>query len=61
MDEFDCDCCPNMEGIFLRELAGYDFVKNKSNLVLVDNLDLGKTHLSIALGMEAFLLMSTIL
>ena len=53
MDEFDCDRCPNVEAMFLRQLAGCDFVKNKSNLVLVGNPGVGKTHLSIALGMEA--------
>ena len=53
MDEFDCNRCPNVDGMFLRQLAGCDFVKNKSNLVLVGNPGVGKTHLSIALGMEA--------
>ena len=46
MDEFDCDRCPNVEAMFLRQLAGCDFVKNKSNLVLVGNPGVGKTHLS---------------
>ena len=53
MDEFDCNRCPNVDGMFLRQLAGCDFVKSKSNLVLVGNPGVGKTHLSIALGMEA--------
>ena len=52
MDEFDCGRCPNVDAMFLRQLAGCDFVKNKSNLVLVGNPGVGKTHLSIALGME---------
>ena len=53
MDEFDCNRCPNVEEAFLRQLATCDFVKSKSNLVLVGNPGVGKTHLSIALGMEA--------
>lgn len=53
MDEFDCNRCPNVEEAFLRQLATCDFIKAKSNLVLVGNAGVGKTHLSIALGMEA--------
>ena len=50
MDEFDCGRCPNVDAMFLRQLAGCEFVKNKSNLVLVGNPGVGKTHLSNAIG-----------
>lgn len=53
MDEFDCNRCPNVEEAFLWQLATYNFIKAKSNLVLVGNHGVGKTHLPIALGMEA--------
>lgn len=54
VDGFDCGRCSPLAGMFLRQLADYNFVKNKSNLVLVENSVVGKTHLSITLGMDAY-------
>lgn len=53
MDEFDLGRCPNVEETFLQQLVARNFIKTKSNLVLVGNLGVGKALLSIALGMEA--------
>ena len=53
MDEFDCTRTPNVESAFIRQLATCEFIKNKANVVMVGNPGVGKTHLSIALGMNA--------
>jgi len=53
MDEFDFSRTPYVEPAFVRQLATCDFIKNKSNIVMIGNPGVGKTHLSIALGMNA--------
>ena len=37
----------------IEELKNLDFIRNKENLILIGNPGVGKTHLAIALGLEA--------
>ena len=53
IDEFDCSRVPNVDEACIKQLATCEFVKKKSNIVMVGNPGVGKTHLSIALGLCA--------
>lgn len=37
----------------IKELSNLDFIENKENIILIGNPGTGKTHLAIALGIEA--------
>ena len=52
-DELDLTRIENVEASYLKELATCEFVKERSNIVLIGNPGTGKTHLSVALGINA--------
>lgn len=52
-DELDLTRIENVEDSYLKELATCEFVKERSNIVLIGNPGTGKTHLSVALGINA--------
>ncbi len=51
--ELDLTRIENVEDSYLKELATCEFVKERSNIVLIGNPGTGKTHLSVALGINA--------
>ena len=53
LDEFDFEFQPSVDPTLVRELATMRFVHNAENVILVGPAGVGKTHLAIALGMEA--------
>ncbi len=53
MDELDVSRYEHIDEAFFKELVSCDFVIKKQNIVMIGNPGTGKTHLSIALGMEA--------
>ena len=53
LDEFDFEFQPSVDPALIRELATMRFVHNAENVILVGPAGVGKTHLAIALGMEA--------
>ena len=52
-DEFDMTRLENISESTIRQLASCDFIKQRQNIVMIGNPGSGKTHLSIALGMNA--------
>lgn len=53
MDEFDCSRLAHVSEATIRELGACDFIKARQNIVMVGDPGSGKTHLAIALGMNA--------
>ena len=53
LEEFDFEFQPSIDPTLIRELAAMRFVHNAENVILVGPAGVGKTHLAIALGMEA--------
>ena len=53
LDEFDMTRLENVSESTIRQLASCDFIKQRQNIVMIGNPGSGKTHLSIALGMNA--------
>ena len=53
LDEFDMSRLENVSESTIRQLASCDFIKQRQNIVMIGNPGSGKTHLSIALGMNA--------
>ena len=53
LDEFDMTRLENVSESTVRQLASCDFIKQRQNIVMIGNTGSGKTHLSIALGMNA--------
>ena len=53
LDEFDLSRLENVSESTIRQLASCDFIKQRQNIVMIGNPGSGKTHLSIALGMNA--------
>jgi DNA replication protein DnaC len=53
LDEFDFTFQTSIKKQMLLHLAGLDFVRDHSNVILVGPPGTGKTHLSIALGLKA--------
>jgi len=53
LDGFDWKAQPSIEPKVIRELATMRFVANGANALLLGPPGVGKTHLSVALGMEA--------
>lgn len=54
LDEFDSSQLnPAVSPVFLRELATCQFISDRQNVILIGNPGRGKTHLSIALGLNA--------
>lgn len=55
LDQFDFSFQPSIDEKKIRELASLRFIEQKENLVLLGPPGVGKTHLAIALGVEAIL------
>lgn len=53
LDEFDFSFQPQIDEKLIRELATLSFLESATNILLVGAPGVGKTHLSIALGLEA--------
>lgn len=53
LDEFTMSRLEHISEATVRELACCDFIKRRQNVVMIGNPGSGKTHLSIALGMNA--------
>jgi DNA replication protein DnaC len=53
LEEFDFEFQPSIDPALVRELATMRFVHNAENVILVGPAGVGKTHLAIALGIEA--------
>jgi len=53
LEDFDFGFQPSLDKSVIRELAGLRFIRNSENVVLLGPPGVGKTHLAIALGMEA--------
>ena len=53
LDEFDMTRLENVSESTVRHLASCDFIKQRQNIVMIGNPGSGKTHLSIALDMNA--------
>lgn len=53
LDAFDMARLENVSKSTIQQLASCDFIKQRQNIVMIGNPGSGKTHLSIALGMNA--------
>ena len=53
LDAFDMTRLENVSESTVRQLASCDFIKQRQNIVMIGNPGSGKTHLSIALDMNA--------
>jgi len=53
LEEFDFAFQPGLQAARVRELAGLSFVEQAANVLFVGGPGVGKTHLSIALGLRA--------
>ena len=53
LEDFDFEFQPSLEKSVIRELTNLRFVKNAENIVFLGPPGVGKTHLAIALGLEA--------
>lgn len=51
--KFDETRLPNLKKDTVMELAKCDFIKDKTNIIALGNCGIGKTHIAIALGIEA--------
>ena len=53
LDEFDFSFQPQVDEKLIKELATLSFLESATNVLLIGAPGVGKTHLSIALGLEA--------
>ena len=53
LDEFDFSFQPQVDEKLIRELSTLSFLESETNVLLIGAPGVGKTHLSIALGLEA--------
>lgn len=53
LEQFDFDFQPSLDRRQVRELAGLSFVERNHNVVILGPPGVGKTHLSISLGVKA--------
>ncbi|HQE25899.1 MAG TPA: ATP-binding protein, partial [Candidatus Atribacteria bacterium] len=53
--EFDFSFQPSIDERLIRELAGLAFLERKENLLFLGPPGVGKSHLAVALGVEALL------
>jgi DNA replication protein DnaC len=55
LDQFDFTFQPSLDERKIRELASLRFLEHQENVILLGPPGVGKTHLAIALGLEAIL------
>lgn len=53
IDDYDFSFQPSVSENQIRELSNLSFVENHENIVFIGNPGVGKTHLAVALGIEA--------
>ncbi len=53
LEDFDFEFQPSLDKSVIRELTSLRFIKNAENIVFLGPPGVGKTHLAIALGLEA--------
>jgi DNA replication protein DnaC len=53
LEQFDFDFQPSLDRRVVRELAGLSFVERAHNVIVLGPPGVGKTHLSISLGIKA--------
>ena len=53
LDQFDFDFQPSLDRRQIRELAGLSFIERAENVVVLGPPGVGKTHLSVGLGVKA--------
>jgi DNA replication protein DnaC len=53
LDDFDFEFQPSLDKAVIRDLTSLRFIKNCENIVFLGPPGVGKTHLAIALGLEA--------
>ncbi len=53
LEEFELNRLAHVSPATIHELASCDFIKARQNIIMIGNPGSGKTHLSIALGMNA--------
>jgi len=53
MESFDQDAAPDLDRRLIRDLMGGSYIQERKNIIFVGKTGTGKTHLAIALGIEA--------
>ena len=53
LEDYEFTFQPSVSENQIRELANLSFIKNNENIVFIGNPGVGKTHLAVALGIEA--------
>lgn len=53
LDDYDFSFQPSVNENQIKELSNLGFIKENENIVFIGNPGVGKTHLAVALGMEA--------
>lgn len=53
LEDFDLDFQPSIDRVVISDLASLRFVHNAENLVFLGSPGVGKSHLAIAMGIEA--------
>jgi len=53
LDEYDFSFCPKLDEKLIRELGSLSFLDNADNILFVGPPGVGKTHLSISIGLAA--------
>lgn len=53
LEQFDFDFQPSLDRRQVRELAGLSFIERSQNVVILGPPGVGKTHLSVSLGVKA--------
>lgn len=53
LEQFDFDFQPSLDRKLVRELSGLSFIERTQNVVILGPPGVGKTHLSVALGVKA--------
>ena len=53
LDDYEFAFQPSVSEMQIRELSNLSFIKNNENIIFIGNPGVGKTHLAVALGIEA--------